>query len=103
MIRSIYDGVQRPLNDSTPNGDFIVRGAESPALSRETQWTFERREDRDKVASGDLLGTVQESKLSSTRSWSPPTWEGKITRIGPVTGNVDTRVAGSRPPTAPLT
>ena len=66
LIRSIYDGVQRPLNDLNAKfGDFIVRGAESPALSRETQWTFEpAAKTGDKVASGDLLGTVQESKLA---------------------------------------
>ena len=95
LIRSIYDGVQRPLNDLNAKfGDFIVRGAESPALSRETQWTFEpAAKTGDKVASGDLLGTVQESKLVVHKIMVPAGVEGKITRIGPVTGNVDTRVA----------
>ncbi len=95
LIRSIYDGVQRPLNDlSAKFGDFIVRGAESPALSRETQWDFQPAvKTGEKVASGDVLGIVQESKLVAHKIMVPSGVEGKITRIGPVTGNVDTRVA----------
>jgi V/A-type H+-transporting ATPase subunit A len=95
LIRSIYDGVQRPLNDlSAKFGDFIVRGAESPALSRETQWDFQPAvKTGEKVASGDVLGIVQESKFVAHKIMVPSGVEGKITRIGPVTGNVDTRVA----------
>ncbi|HOD48729.1 MAG TPA: V-type ATP synthase subunit A [Candidatus Hydrogenedentes bacterium] len=95
LIRSIYDGVQRPLDTLNAKfGDFIVRGAESPALSRETQWTFQPvAKAGDSVVSGDVLGTVQESKLVVHKIMVPPGVEGKVTRIGPIAGNVDTRVA----------
>ncbi|HNT87501.1 MAG TPA: V-type ATP synthase subunit A, partial [Candidatus Hydrogenedentes bacterium] len=59
LIRSIYDGVQRPLDKLNAEfGDFIVRGAESPALDRKAQWDFvPTAKVGDTVAPGDVLGT----------------------------------------------
>ncbi len=95
LIRSIYDGVQRPLDTLYADyGDFIVRGAESAALDRNAQWNFEPvAKVGDAVQPGDVLGTVQESKLVVHRIMAPPNVSGKVTKIGPVTGNVDTTVA----------
>ena len=63
-------------------------------MSRETQWTFQPvAKAGDSVVSGDVLGTVQESKLVVHKIMVPPGVEGKVTRIGPIAGNVDTRVA----------
>jgi V/A-type H+-transporting ATPase subunit A len=95
LIRSIYDGVQRPLDKLNAEfGDFIVRGAESPALDRKTQWDFVPvAKVGDAVAEGDVLGTVQESKLVVHKIMVPKGAEGKVSKIAPVTGNVDTVVA----------
>ena len=95
LIRSIYDGVQRPLDKLFQGfGDFIVRGAESPALDRSVQWDFVPvAKVGDPVTAGDVLGTVQESKLVVHRIMVPNGVQGKVAKIGPVTGNVETTVA----------
>ena len=42
LITSIFDGVQRPLDKlKDAYGDYIVRGAESPAIPRDKKWSFE--------------------------------------------------------------
>ncbi len=95
LIRSIYDGVQRPLDKlSEEFGEYIVRGAESPALDRKAQWNFQPvAKVGDTVDWGDILGTVQESKLVEHKIMAPMGVQGKVAKIGPVTGNVDTVVA----------
>lgn len=95
LIRSIYDGVQRPLDKlSADYGDFIVRGAESAALDRSVEWDFApMAKTGDNVTAGDVLGTVQESKLVIHKIMVPPNVSGAITKIGPVKGNVDTTIA----------
>ena len=95
LIRSIYDGVQRPLDALARDfGDYIVRGAERPALDRSKKWDFKPvARVGDKVSAGDVLGTVQESTLVIHKIMVPPGKSGVVKRIGPVTGNVDTEVA----------
>jgi V/A-type H+-transporting ATPase subunit A len=95
LIRSIYDGVQRPLNKLCADfGDYIVRGAERPALDRSSQWRFEpAARVGQEVREGDILGTVQETKLVVHKIMTPHKVSGRIVEIGPVTGNVDSVVA----------
>lgn len=95
LIRSIYDGVQRPLDALARDfGDFIVRGAERPALDRSAKWDFKPAvKAGDTVAEGDVLGTVQESKLVLHKIMVPTGKAGVVKKIGPVTGNVDTEIA----------
>lgn len=65
LLTSIYDGVQRPLDILREKyGNFVVRGAESPALNREKKWVFTSTvKVGDEVVPGDILGTVQETEL----------------------------------------
>jgi V/A-type H+/Na+-transporting ATPase subunit A len=95
LIRSIYDGVQRPLDALARDfGDYIVRGAERPALDRSKEWDFKPvAKAADRVSAGDVLGTVQESALVIHRIMVPPGKSGVVKRIGPVRGNVETEVA----------
>ncbi|MCC6694627.1 MAG: V-type ATP synthase subunit A [Candidatus Hydrogenedentes bacterium] len=95
LIKSIYDGVQRPLDKLQADfGDFIVRGAERPALDRSAQWSFvPTAKVGDEVQAGDVLGTVQESKLVVHRIMVPFGQKGRVAKIGAVTGNVETEVA----------
>src|SRR5512136_1718571 len=74
LIRSIYDGVQRPLDALAKDfGEYIVRGAERPALDRSKKWDFKPvAKVGDQVSAGDVLGTVQESKLVTHRIMVPP-------------------------------
>jgi V/A-type H+-transporting ATPase subunit A len=104
LIKSIYDGVQRPLDALARDfGDYIVRGAERPALDRSKKWDFKPvvKVD-DRVSAGDVLGTVQESTLVVHRIMVPPGKSGIVRKIAPVTGNVETEVAVIETPGGPF-
>jgi V/A-type H+/Na+-transporting ATPase subunit A len=83
LLTSIYDGVQRPLDVLKEKyGDFVVRGAESPALNRTRKWTFTASaKEGDEVAAGDILGSVQETDLIIHRIMVPPGVSGKVKSI----------------------
>lgn len=63
LIESIYDGIQRPLNDLVEaEGEFMSRGNMLPGLNREKKWHFKPSvKDGTKVGSGDVIGQVQET------------------------------------------
>ena len=65
LIESIYDGIQRPLNVLYGvEGEFMSRGSEQPGLNREKKWHFKPAVDNGtKVATGDIIGEVQETTL----------------------------------------
>ncbi len=104
LIRSIYDGIQRPLDVLARDfGEYIVRGTQRPALDRSKTWDFVPvARPGDIVKGGDILGTVQESALVSHKIMVPPGRSGTVSRIGPVTGNVDTEVAVIDGPKGPF-
>jgi V/A-type H+-transporting ATPase subunit A len=83
LIGNIYDGIQRPLeviNEET--GPFIKRGTKTAALQKNKMWQFNPKVDVGKrVIGGDILGTVQESKLIEHRILVPPNVQGKIVEI----------------------
>ena len=104
LIRSIYDGIQRPLDVLARDfGEYIVRGTQRPALDRSKIWDFVPvARTGDTVKGGDILGTVQESALVSHKIMVPPGRVGTVGRIGPVSGNVDTEVAVIEGPDEPF-
>ena len=63
LITSIYDGIQRPLDDIMKvAGNNWKRGVEVPSLKRDKKWTFVPvLEAGDEVCPGDVFGTVQET------------------------------------------
>lgn len=65
LISSIYDGIQRPLDQLTElQGDHIMRGSEVPGLRRNVKWQFKPTvKVGEKVSGGDILGEVQETVL----------------------------------------
>jgi V/A-type H+-transporting ATPase subunit A len=83
LIRQIYDGIQRPLPViAAKHGDFIARGIEEPALSRETRWEFvPTAKLGEKVAGGHRLGYVEESEI--VRHWImvPPGLSGTLREL----------------------
>ncbi len=83
LLKSIYDGVQRPLPAlKEASGDFIGRGIDAPALDRKKQWEFKPAVKKgDKVSGGDIIGTVQETELIEHKILVPPNVEGVITEI----------------------
>ena len=84
LIGSIYDGIQRPLDDimKVTGGNLLSRGVEVPALKREKVWHFvPAKKVGDKVTHGDIIGTVQETQVVSHKILVPQGVEGEITEI----------------------
>lgn len=73
LIGSIFDGIQRPLETiMAVSGNNLQRGVEVPSLNREKSWHFVPSvKAGDKVTGGDIIGSVQETKLSLIKSWCP--------------------------------
>lgn len=95
LIRSIYDGVQRPLDVIRSDvGDFIPRGAESPPLNRTKKWRFRPTcKVGDEVIPGDILGTVEESLLITHKIMVPAGIKGKVSKIKEKDATVEEIVA----------
>ena len=74
LIGSIYDGIQRPLDDIMKiSGNNLQRGVEVPALKRDLKWDFvPAKQPGNSVAAGDVLGTVQETEIVSHKILVPP-------------------------------
>jgi len=83
LIESIYDGVQRPLDEiKSQVGDLITRGISIPGLSREKRWKFNPSvKVGDEVIEGDVLGSVKETVLVEHRIMVPPGIRGKVLDI----------------------
>ncbi|MFH0926875.1 MAG: V-type ATP synthase subunit A [bacterium] len=83
LIGSIFDGVQRPLDQlRIKYGDFIVRGGDSPAISREKKWGFTPTvKNGDQVVAGDVIGTVDETKVVKHKVLVPFGLEGEVIEI----------------------
>ena len=63
LIGSIYDGIQRPLNEIMKvAGTNLKRGVDVPSLDHKKKWHFTPLVKKgNTVAAGDTLGTVQET------------------------------------------
>ena len=83
LIRSIYDGIQRPLETMREKyGANLIKGVDEPALDRDRVWHFEAaKEFGDKVSAGDVLGTVQESEVISHKIMVAPGKSGSILEL----------------------
>lgn len=80
LIRSIYDGIQRPLDAIMEKaGTNLQRGISVPALKRDVKWSFQPvKKPGDKVSGGDILGTVQETDVVEHKIMVPPNVEGVL-------------------------
>ncbi len=65
LIKSIYDGIQRPLDDIMKiSGTNLDRGVDVPSLKRDLFWEFNATAKvGDYVTGGDVIGTVQETPI----------------------------------------
>ena len=83
MLDNIYDGIQRPLPEMRRvSGDSIARGIDVPALDREKKWEFVPvAKVGDKLAAGDVLGTVQETSAILHKIMVPYKMDGELVRI----------------------
>ena len=83
LLTKIYDGIQRPLPELEKTmGVFIKRGVDADGLDLEKIWSFNATAKvGDSVSSGDILGTVQETKTIEHKVMVPPGVSGKIKSI----------------------
>ncbi len=83
LISSIYDGIQRPLDDIMEiSGNNLQRGVEVPSLKRNLTWEFVPTvKAGDKVTGGDIIGTVQETEIVSHKIMVPPGLVGTVKEI----------------------
>ena len=83
LIGSIYDGIQRPLDDIMKiSGNNLERGVEVPSLKRELKWEFTpQAKVGDNVVAGDVLGTVQETEIVTHKILVPPGFLGTVKDI----------------------
>ena len=83
LISSIYDGIQRPLDDIMKIcGNNLQRGVEVPSLKRDIKWPFVPCvKAGDKVEAGDVIGTVQETVVVTQKIMVPYGIEGTVKEI----------------------
>ncbi|PWJ49998.1 V-type ATP synthase subunit A [Faecalicatena contorta] len=83
LISSIYDGIQRPLDDIMKiSGNNLKRGVEVPSLKRDMKWEFVPTASvGDEVEAGDIIGTVQETPVVQQKIMVPYGTKGKIKEI----------------------
>ena len=83
LLGSIYDGIQRPLPSlASAMGDYVKRGLKAPGLDETRKWPFVPRVKKgDAVSQGQVIGTVQETRLFEHRVMIPPGVSGKIAKI----------------------
>ena len=95
LIASIYDGIQRPLDDIMKiSGNNLKRGVEVPSLKRNLKWEFiPTVKVGDEVETGDVIGTVQETVLVQQKIMVPYGIKGTIKEIKEGTFTVEDIVA----------
>ena len=83
LIASIYDGIQRPLDDIMKiSGNNLKRGVEVPSLKRDRVWHFvPEAKVGDQVSAGDVLGTVEETAAVTQKIMVPYGVSGTVKRI----------------------
>lgn len=95
LIGSIYDGIQRPLNEIMKvAGTNLKRGVDVPSLDHKKKWHFTPLVKKgDTVAAGDTLGTVQETHAVLHRILVPNKTGGVVESISEGDFTIDETVA----------
>ena len=83
LLKSIYDGIQRPLDIiRDKSGDFIRRGFSATPLNETLKWAFNPTVKKgEEVSQGQVLGEVQETSLIVHRIMVPFGVSGNIESI----------------------
>ena len=95
LITSIYDGIQRPLDDIMKiSVNNLKRGVEVASLKRDKKWEFVPvAKAGDEVEAGDVLGTVQETIVVQQKIMVPYGVKGTVKEIKAGTFTVEEVVA----------
>ncbi len=85
VLKSIYDGVQRPLElIKEVSGAFISRGISVPPIDKEKKWEFIPKAGKgDEVVAGDIIGEIPETRIIRNRVMVPYGVEGKVDWVAP--------------------
>ncbi|RLG14821.1 MAG: ATP synthase subunit A [Candidatus Nanohalarchaeota archaeon] len=83
LLKSIYDGIQRPLPElEKQTGNFIKRGVVVNSLDRNKKWDFVPTVKKgDAIEGGAIIGTVQETETIKHMIMVPPKMKGAIKTI----------------------
>ena len=83
LVKSIYDGVQRPLDVIQKGaGDFITRGSVAAPLDPNAKWEFTATAKvGSEVTPGTILGTVQETPIVLHKIMVPPGLRGTLKEL----------------------
>ncbi|MDO5518878.1 MAG: V-type ATP synthase subunit A [bacterium] len=83
IISSIFDGIQRPLNEiAKRNGEFIPKGVNVTSLDETKKWDVHITvKPGDKVYGGTIIAETQESPAILHKSMVPPNVEGTVTKV----------------------
>lgn len=95
LLMNVIDGIERPLKlILEKEGPFLFRGIKANALSRDKEWDFRPTLKKgDTVHEGDILGTVEETRMLLHKVMVPPGVSGKVARIESGSFKVDESVA----------
>ncbi len=83
LIGSIYDGVQRPLEEIKKVSDYTIqKGIKVAALDRDRKWLFLPKVKKgEKVKPGQVLGIVHETERIDHHVLVPPACSGEVIQI----------------------
>lgn len=82
LLASIFDGLQRPLDQMSLQNHWIERGQKIPALDREKRWRFVPAKcPGNPVEPGDCIGSVLETQSIEHRILIPARLSGEILEI----------------------
>lgn len=84
IISQMFDGIQRPLDSfkEQTKSNFLSRGVQIPALDHEKKWYFEATvAEGSSVSAGDVVGTVQETKIITHKIMVPNGIKGRLKKI----------------------
>lgn len=95
LIGSIYDGIQRPLNEIMKiAGTNLTRGIDVASLDHSKKWHFTpTAKVGDKVSAGDVIGTVKETNAVIHKILVPNKVEGTVECISEGDFTIDEAVA----------
>ena len=102
LIQSIYDGIQRPLDDilKVSGTNLLTRGVEVPSLKRDIKWHFTPTVvPGTHVEGGDVIGTVQETAVVLHKIMVPLGLSGRIQGIREGDFTVTEKIATLETPT----
>lgn len=80
ILKSIYDGVQRPLElIQKESGEYIARGVSVPPIDDKKKWKFTPKVKKGQdVEGGDVIGEIPETDIVMHKVMAPPGVAGKV-------------------------